>query len=93
MSAQHCECGYAASDDLDFQDHLQESFTPQDGKAPDGSIHDESIAERACLCGFSGSSPGDLDLHFLAVFTPVNRMGVDGRRHAVGTSPAPGPAA
>ena len=56
MKLIRCECGYVASDDLDLQDHLQESFTPQDGKAPDGSIHDESTVERGCLCGHSASS-------------------------------------
>jgi hypothetical protein len=83
MSTRRCECGYRASDDLDLQDHLQESFTPQDGKAPDGSVHDESSVERGCLCGHSASSGDGLDQHFLTVFTTSDRIGLDGRRHAV----------
>jgi hypothetical protein len=78
-----------ASDDLDLQDHLQESFTPQDGKAPDGSIHDEGFAQGACLCGLSGPSADELDQHFLAVFITSDRIGLDGRRHAAVTSPTP----
>jgi hypothetical protein len=78
-----------ASDDLDLQDHLQESFTPHDGKGPDGSIHDESAVARGCLCGHSASSAGELDQHFRTVFTANDRIGLDGRRHAAVTSPAP----
>lgn len=82
MSTRRCECGYAASDALDLQDHLQESFTPPHGKAPDGGVHDEGTVPGRCSCGFAGSSPADLDRHFLAVFTPDDRVGLDGRRHA-----------
>jgi hypothetical protein len=88
MSARRCACGHIARDDLDLQDHLQESFTPPDGKAPDGGIHDEGPVPGGCLCGFAGSSAGDLDQHFLAVFTPGDRVGLDGRRHAPATNSA-----
>jgi hypothetical protein len=84
MSARRCECGYAASDDLDLQDHLQDAFVPPDGIAPDGSVHDEGTVPGGCLCGFSGSSAGELDRHFLAVFTPAGHIGRDGHRHAPG---------
>jgi hypothetical protein len=87
VSTRRCECGHAASDDLDLQDHLQESFTPPDGKAPDGSLHDEGTVPGRCLCGFGGSSADALDQHFLAVFTPDDRVGLDGRRHAVPARP------
>lgn len=83
MSARRCECGYAAADALDLQDHLQESFTPPDAVAPDGRVHDEGAEPGRCLCGFGGSSADDLDQHFLAVFTPPDHVGRDGRRHAV----------
>jgi hypothetical protein len=86
MSARRCECGYLASDDLDLQDHLQEAFTPQDGKAPDGGIHDEGTVPGGCVCGFAGSSADELDQHFLAVFTTTDRVGRDGRRHAPAAS-------
>jgi hypothetical protein len=86
MSTRRCECGYAASDALDLQDHLQESFTPLDGTAPDGSVHDEGTEPGRCLCGFGGSSADALDQHFRTVFTPRDHIGLDGRRHAA--SPA-----
>ena len=87
MTRQLCECGYEAADHLAFQDHLQESFVPRDGKAPDGIIHDEASTGLACLCGFPGSSASDLDRHFLAIFTPASHIGHDGQRHAAAAGP------
>jgi hypothetical protein len=87
MSTWRCECGYAASDAVDLQDHLQESFTPPDGIAPDGSVHDEGAEPGRCLCGFAGSSAGELDQHFRTVFTPRDNVGLDGHRHAVPAGP------
>jgi hypothetical protein len=83
MSAQRCECGFEASEDTNLLDHLLEEFTPMDGRAPDGTIHDEGQVLRTCLCGFSGGTANGLDQHLLTLFTPADHIGLDGKRHAV----------
>jgi len=83
MSAQRCECGFAASEKTGLLDHLLEAFAPMDGVAADGTIHDEGRARLACLCGFSDGTVGGLDQHLLAIYTPADHIGLDGKRHAV----------
>jgi hypothetical protein len=83
MSAQRCECGFEASDDMSLLDHLLEVFAPMDGRAPDGAIHDEGQVLMACLCGFSDGTADGLDQHLLAIFMPADHTGLDGKRHAV----------
>ena len=83
MSAQRCECGFEASDDMSLLDHLLEAFAPMDGRGADGTIHDEGQVRFACLCGFSDGTADGLDQHLLAIFMPAGRIGLDGKRHGV----------
>jgi hypothetical protein len=86
VSARRCECGFEASEDTSLLDHLLEEFTPMDGRAADGTIHDEGQVLQTCLCGFSDGTADGLDEHLLSIFTPADRIGLDGKRHAVASS-------
>jgi hypothetical protein len=75
-----CSCGFAELADETLADHLQRVFIPDDGRAADGTVHEEH-ATGTCACGFGPASPIALDAHLLAVFTPGNLTGCDGREH------------
>jgi hypothetical protein len=64
---------------MSLMDYLQEAFTPMNGVAAEGIIHNESAAMLAYLRGFSCRTADGFDDHLLAVFTPVTLVGLDGR--------------
>lgn len=59
-----------------------------DGRAANGTTHDEGQVRSACLCGFSDGTADGLDQHLLTIFTPTDRIGLDGNRHAVASGNA-----
>jgi hypothetical protein len=84
MADARCSCGFTETDGMDetIEDHLQEMFTPQDGRGLDGMVHFEGEEDLLCLCGAGGSAE-KLDAHFLEMFTPADSTGPDGVIHKV----------
>lgn len=83
----NCACGYAADTSEAFRDHLEEMFTPDDDRGPDGRLHAEAArpGSLSCLCGFSASGPAELDVHIVRAFTPADGVGRDGKAHSLAT--------
>lgn len=83
----NCACGYMADTSEAFRDHLEEMFTPDDDRGPDGRLHAEAArpGPAACLCGFTAIGPAGLDEHIVAAFIPADGVGHDGREHVLAT--------